>query len=149
VANDPLALDVVAGEIIGLSRANNPVLIAAEKRGLYPNRLEDVQLVGADIADLRILGYKMPSTVFEGAGLGPFTWLAPVFKNAGTLQPRVIKDVCVACGSCYDACPVDAITMNDHALINNKACIRCYCCHEMCPDEAIELRSSLLYRILN
>jgi uncharacterized protein (DUF362 family)/Pyruvate/2-oxoacid:ferredoxin oxidoreductase delta subunit len=148
-STSPLALDVVASEIIGLSRANNPVLIAAEKRGLYPNRLADIQLVGADIADLRIPDYKMPSTVFEGAGLGPFTWLAPVFKNAETLQPRVIKDVCVACGSCYEACPVDAITMNDHALINNKACIRCYCCHEMCPDEAIELRSSLLYRILN
>jgi uncharacterized protein (DUF362 family)/Pyruvate/2-oxoacid:ferredoxin oxidoreductase delta subunit len=148
-STSPLALDVVASEIIGLSRAANPVLIAAEKRNLYPNRLEEIQLIGADIADLRIPDYKLPATIAEGVGMGPFSWLAPVFKSGASLQPRVIKDICVACGSCYEACPVDAITMNGHAQINDKACIRCYCCHEMCPDEAIELRSSLLYRILN
>ncbi|MBF0530824.1 MAG: DUF362 domain-containing protein, partial [Deltaproteobacteria bacterium] len=41
-ALNPLALDVVGGEIIGLDRENNPILVEAEKRGLGPTRLEDV-----------------------------------------------------------------------------------------------------------
>jgi uncharacterized protein (DUF362 family)/Pyruvate/2-oxoacid:ferredoxin oxidoreductase delta subunit len=148
-ATNPLALDIVASEIIGLSRAQNPVLLEAEKRGLYPHRLEQVELIGANIADLRIPDFKLPATIFDGNDLGPFAWLAPMFKNAASLQPRIIKDRCVACGSCFEACPVDAISMNDYAQINDKLCIRCYCCHEMCADEAIELRSSWLYRVIN
>ena len=43
----PLALDLVAAEIVGLPRAHNPVLLAAERRGLTPVRIEDVEVVGA------------------------------------------------------------------------------------------------------
>jgi len=148
-ATNPLALDVIAGEIMGLDRNQNPVLLAAAKRGLGPNRLQQVELIGANIDELRIADFDMPATIAQGAGLGPFTWLAPLFKNASSLQPRILKDQCVACGSCYESCPVDAITMNDVAHIDEKVCIRCYCCHEMCADEAIELKSSWLYRVMN
>jgi uncharacterized protein (DUF362 family)/Pyruvate/2-oxoacid:ferredoxin oxidoreductase delta subunit len=148
-APNPLALDVVAGEIMGLDRQQNPILLAAERRGLGPNRLEQVEVIGADKSDLRLGDYKLPATLVDGVGLGPFTWLAPVFKNAASLQPRINKDKCVACGSCYESCPVNAITMNEVAHIDEKACIRCYCCHEMCGDEAIELKANWLYRVLN
>jgi heterodisulfide reductase subunit A-like polyferredoxin len=148
-ATNPLALDVIAGEMMGLDRSQNPVLLAAAKRGLSPNRLEHVDLIGANINELRIPDFKMPATIAEGTGLGPFNWLSPIFKNAGSLQPRIIKEQCVSCGSCYESCPVDAITMNEVAHIDEKVCIRCYCCHEMCGDEAIELKSSWLYRIIN
>jgi uncharacterized protein (DUF362 family)/Pyruvate/2-oxoacid:ferredoxin oxidoreductase delta subunit len=147
-ATNPLALDIVASEIIGLGRAQNPVLLEAEKQGLYPHRLEQVELIGADITELRIPDYKLPASILEDA-VGPFAWLASMFKNVASLQPRIIKDKCVACGSCFEACPVDAIIMNGHAQINDKMCIRCYCCHEMCADEAIELKTSWLYRVIN
>lgn len=150
-ARSPLALDVVASEIIGLKRANNPVLIEAENRGLYPNRIEEVEIVGADISDLRVLDYKLPATAVEGSGFGRFDWLAPMFRKRMTLQPRVIKANCIVCGACRDSCPVKAITIVDcnHAQINDDVCIRCYCCHEMCPEGAIKLHQGLLYRIVN
>jgi uncharacterized protein (DUF362 family)/ferredoxin len=155
-ARSPLALDVVAGEIIGLKRAQNPVLIEAENRGLYPARLEDVELIGADISELRIPDYTFPATVTEGAGLGgALNCLNAVIKRGTTLQPRVIKERCIACGACRDACPVHAISLladndnNKYAHIDDDTCIRCYCCHEMCPESAVELRRSLLYRVVN
>lgn len=152
-ARSPLALDVVASEIIGLKRAQNPVLIEAENRGLYPTRLEDVELIGADISELRIPDYAFPATVTEDTGLGAWNCLNAVIKRGTTLQPRVIKELCIACGACRDACPVHAITLadNDHqyAHIDDDTCIRCYCCHEMCPESAIELHRGLLYRVVN
>ena len=156
-ARSPLALDVVAGEIIGLKREHNPVLIEAEKRGLYPNALEDVRVIGADITDVRVPGYKFPLTIFEGTGIGKVPWwqkaLMPLFKTGMSLKPQVIKEKCIACGVCTEACPTKAVTVisgnGSYAQINDKKCIRCYCCHEMCQESAVKLHKSLLYRVVN
>jgi uncharacterized protein (DUF362 family)/Pyruvate/2-oxoacid:ferredoxin oxidoreductase delta subunit len=157
-STNPLALDVVAGEIIGLARARNPVLVEAEKRGLRPTRLEDVEVIGAEIGDLRVPDFELPATLAGGMGVTGASWLAriarPLFRPALTLRPRVIEDTCIACGACRDICPEQVITIRRNgrrrcAHINDDGCIRCYCCHETCPEDAIELRGGLLYRLLN
>jgi ferredoxin len=154
-ARNQLALDVVASEIMGLSWENNPVLVKAEKRGLYPTHLEQVRVIGVDKSDLRIPDYKLPAAVLGGTGFQNLPlWqrvLSPLFKPGFTLKPLVIRDRCTACGVCRDSCPMQAIAMVDgsYAQIDDQACIRCYCCHEMCPHDAIELRSSLLHRIIS
>ncbi len=158
-ARSPLALDVVAGEIIGLKRENNPVLTEAEKRGLFPNSIENVQVIGADISDVRILDYKFPPTIFEVTGIGGVSWwqkaLMPLVKTGMSLKPQVVREKCTACGVCTEACPMEAVTViksnsnGNYAQINDKNCIRCYCCHEMCQESAIKLHKSILYRIVN
>ena len=148
-ATNPLALDVVAAEMMGLPREYNPVLLAAQQRGLRPTRIEDVQLVGADMAVLRLSNFKLPTTLTSESSFGPLTWLMPVFRNMAARRPHVDPTKCAACGECLTACPVEAISMNGAAYINDKECIRCYCCHEMCPQEAIDLRASWLYRLVN
>lgn len=154
-SRNPLALDVVACEIIGLDRKHNPLLIEAEKRGLHPNRIEDVEVIGPDLAEFRVKDYKFPATFFEGAGMGGLSWwqkaLSPLFKTGMTLKPVVNPKKCTACGVCRDACPEDAITIieKNHAHINRDLCIRCYCCHEMCQYSAIDLQKSMLYRVIN
>ncbi len=147
---NPLALDVVAGEIMGIERENNPILIEAEKRGLSPNRLEQVELMGIDATALRIPDFKLPTTIFGKTGFGPLSLIIPLFKSGFTVRPQIIKDKCTACGVCHDACPVQVISMEEtYAQIDKNNCIRCYCCHEMCEYDAIELRSSILHRMFN
>ena len=155
-SENPLALDVVAGEIIGLEPEHNPILEEAKKRGTYPHRLEHIDLIGADPAELRIPGFSLPAT------LAPRTsWIlqtfSPLFKDGLSLKPLIVKDICIACGDCREICPMQAITIQEdendrgkkYAVINDNECIRCYCCHETCPQDAIDLQKSLLYRILN
>lgn len=146
-----LALDVVAGEIVGLPQENNPVLVEAQRRGMIPVNLDQIELVGINKEELRFPGFKFPSTVPEVSDRF-FSLLYPVFKNGFSVKPRILDKKCVSCAACRDACPVHVITIagkETPAVIEDKDCIRCYCCHEMCPHDAIELHSGFLYRIFN
>jgi len=49
----------------------------------------------------------------------------------------VINDDCIACGTCIDECPVDAITEGEIYVIDAEACTDCGSCAEVCPTEAI------------
>ncbi len=48
-----------------------------------------------------------------------------------------ITEDCIACGSCLDECPVDAITEGEIFVVDPDVCIDCGACAEVCPVEAI------------
>jgi ferredoxin len=153
-SENPLALDVVATEIMGLERTENPVIIEAERRSLEPNRLEDIEIIGADLADVKVPDFKRTRVSAGKLGLDRMPWyqrfLEPLFKDAFTVRPRVIWHRCIACCTCIEGCPMEAISLVDErAFIDDDKCIRCYCCHEICPEEAIGLHSSWLYQLIN
>jgi len=51
---------------------------------------------------------------------------------------HVISDECISCGSCVDACPVEAISEGDDKYVIDAAtCTDCASCVEECPVEAI------------
>ena len=50
-----------------------------------------------------------------------------------------ITYACLSCGTCKDACPVDAISEGaDKYEIAEDACISCGSCASECPADAIE-----------
>lgn len=49
----------------------------------------------------------------------------------------VINDDCIACGSCIDECPVEAISEGDIYVIDPDLCTDCGTCADICPSEAI------------
>ncbi len=51
----------------------------------------------------------------------------------------VISDDCIACGTCIDECPVEAISEGDKYSINPDLCTECGTCADACPSEAIHL----------
>lgn len=147
-AENPLALDVVAGEMMGLEKRYNPLLLAAEKQGLTPTDMSGVELVGAALSDLKIPNFRFPKDIKKsmvGASNlpGPISALT---KSLFTQTPRVAPERCVGCALCRDSCPVKAISITDKkkAKIDAGKCIRCYCCHELCPHKAIDIRRGFL-----
>jgi len=149
-----LALDVVAGEIMGLPPEHNPVLMAAKRREVSPYKIEDVNVIGEELSGLKISDYKFPSTV---KGFSKTVEKSPVIRNllksALTKYPVAAKERCLGCGMCAAACPQKMITMITQkgkkiADINLKDCIRCYCCHELCPHKAIDIKSKFIHKAL-
>lgn len=61
------------------------------------------------------------------------------------MPPKVDKDKCSGCGTCYDVCPADPVVFNEpqdsedwkSEVINPDDCQECYACVENCPEEAI------------
>ena len=51
----------------------------------------------------------------------------------------VISDDCIACGTCIDECPVEAISEGDKYSINPDLRTECGTCADACPSEAIHL----------
>lgn len=50
----------------------------------------------------------------------------------------VINDECVACGTCYDVCPVGAISEGEKYSIDPDVCVICGSCFDVCPSGAIQ-----------
>lgn len=153
-AANPLDLDTAAGAIMNLPRQDNPVLLAAERRGLTPCRMEDVELIGGTVEELRMADYKFPASTKSNLMdfLGPLARPAErLCKKALSQTPRIDGAKCVGCGICAKSCPGQAIAMTapgKKARISQNACIHCYCCHELCPQKAVELHQSWLGRLL-
>ena len=54
-----------------------------------------------------------------------------------TIKVNELK--CQGCGTCIDACHVDAVTVGvAYANINESVCVQCGVCVAMCPMKAIE-----------
>ncbi len=55
------------------------------------------------------------------------------------MATKVDKDTCTGCAACVEACPVEAIKIEDNiAVVDADTCIDCAACNDACPTEAIK-----------
>jgi len=52
---------------------------------------------------------------------------------------KINAEECTACGLCVDACPAEAITLDEVAVLDAEKCTDCGTCVDECPSEAITM----------
>lgn len=155
VGTDLAAVDTVAAALIGLSPAEVPLLVAAERAGYGCTRLDEIDVRGARVEELAVPDFKLvkaPTNMLRLLPLPIFMlkWLRRQF----VAKPVIRRQDCIRCGRCRDGCPIrppaiDPLAPETQPTLNDKTCIRCYCCHEFCPVKAIDLQYGAIERHLH
>ncbi len=142
-SRDPVALDAVAGEIIGLKSYQVPTTRIASEAGLGIGWAEMVEIRGERFSDVRINDFELTSNrKFElipeliWRVIGPFVWVRPAIDNKK----------CTKCQTCLNSCPTGALRLGENKvpLFNYDLCINCWCCHELCPSKSVYVNKSWL-----
>lgn len=51
---------------------------------------------------------------------------------------QIDLDLCILCYACKEACPFEAIIVEDGKLVISDTCCNCMACTDYCPVEAIK-----------
>ena len=74
----------------------------------------------------------------KNVGMGLGSRGGKLDMHAG-VSPQIDTVNCIACGSCAEQCPADAITVEDYAVIDQEICIGCAQCIAVCPEGVIKI----------
>lgn len=149
---NPHKVDLLCAELIGLRRQDVPTLEAALERGLIPETVGELYVVGEPerfvLPDFNRITTGN-SHLFSGDGKSLKGRLTGVVLDRLLAQkPYLLASKCVGCQACKEVCPVKAITMvRGKPQINRKKCIRCFCCQEFCPKSAMTVKRTTIAKI--
>jgi len=135
-SDDGVALDAVMARMVGCEPGRLRFLQKAKQADLGDYDLSRIEIIG----ELKQLsGFKLPPLGGE-AILGNEAAQARLHSRT-ILRPQADPELCTACGTCVDQCPVEALSRSDRLpRVDPETCIICFCCQEICPEKAITLR---------
>jgi uncharacterized protein (DUF362 family)/Pyruvate/2-oxoacid:ferredoxin oxidoreductase delta subunit len=135
-STDPLSLDQIVCDLLGIPRESLPTNRVAFEEGLAK---DGVEVVGERVEEVRVPRFRLP-TLSEPAWSLP-GFLRKALKNALTSKPVFDEELCDNCDQCIEACPPRALERKGRALVFDYGkCIRCFCCQEVCPAGAITIK---------
>ncbi len=135
-SDNAVALDAVIATMMGCE----PGLLR------FLQRANEVGLGDFDIGRIEVIGelkklpdFKLPP--LGGEVIMQNEAIQSMLHDRTLLRPQADPELCTACGTCIDQCPVSALTMDDHLPeVDIDTCITCFCCQEICPEKAITLK---------
>ncbi len=145
-ATNSVSLDSVAVSIGGINPFNVPTLKYCHQRGLGIADLNQIEILGNSINDVKCKLNFPTITIGDTLGL-----LQPLYSRATRKIPRVKRYKCIKCGTCIDLCPTGSISLNkitQYPEFRRSTCISCLCCVEGCPNHAIKAHSAGIYGII-
>ena len=144
-SGDPLSLDQVVCDLLGIPRESVPTNRVAIEEGMGRDWIE---VVGESIEESKIPHFKLPP---------PFgiSWNLPGFmrralRNALTSKPWIDDQLCEGCEQCAEICPPNALKKKgDRFVFDYDKCIRCFCCQEVCPAGAISIKQGWALKLVS
>ncbi|NNK84404.1 MAG: DUF362 domain-containing protein [Desulfobacterales bacterium] len=135
-SDDAVALDSIIARMMGLEPGRLKFLKKAREIGLGDYDLDSIEVIG----ELKTLpDFKLPP--LGGEAISENEVIQEMLHSRNILTPKADPDLCTACETCVDQCPVSALSMNEGIPeVDDETCIRCFCCQEICPEKAIVLR---------
>jgi len=143
-----VAVDRIISEIINVEPEHSPILRVAIKKGYGIGQLDEIDIVGEKLEDVRVVDFKLPhkEDMFDRMP----NILKRFLKTYLTIHPVINQEECEACEMCLRACPMNYISSEDGKLkIDKHGCIQCLCCLEICPKGAIDLMPGGLLKVYN
>ena len=143
---DPVALDAVACQMVGIEPLMVPTTRLAHEQGVGMGDLAHIEVLGEPLEAMQVADFRLSS----GSGiLSRPTGLLRFLQGRLVAKPVLVAERCQGCWVCVEHCPAGALTKNERQpTFDYGKCIRCYCCQELCPNDAIKLRRPLLARVL-
>lgn len=140
-SEDAFHLDMTAVNIVNIDPKSVPVIKNSIDRGLCPDRINKIELVGVPIDSVKIKDFDVPAL----DGLKEIRFVKNDFLKLliGFMLPKpvFVLNKCIGCGDCMRSCPPKAIEMKGKKpYVKLSKCIRCFCCQELCPAKAIDIR---------
>jgi uncharacterized protein (DUF362 family)/Pyruvate/2-oxoacid:ferredoxin oxidoreductase delta subunit len=134
-------LDMTAVNIVNIDPKKVPILKNSIERGLCPEDISKIELVGAPIDSVKVKDFDVPAL----EGLKEIRFVKNDFLKSltGIILPKPVFDLskCISCGDCKRSCPPKAIEMKGKKpIVKLSKCIRCFCCQELCPAKAIDIK---------
>ncbi|MEA4973699.1 MAG: DUF362 domain-containing protein [Candidatus Metalachnospira sp.] len=149
-ADNPFVLDIMAAYLIDIQTSDIPVCEQAIKRGLSPESIDEIKIIGDSIHDFVVSDFKAPKSKVINITEKLPKPLYRVLNDVLQPYPHFDHSKCVSCRHCEENCPPHAIEMIDGKPVFTKnKCIRCFCCQELCPAIAIEIKRPVLYKIFS
>ena len=143
---DGIAVDATICDVVGLPPRDLLTNRIASDLGLGVCQPKDIEIVGAEIDEVKVRGFLFPRSMEPQWGLPQP--LRGLLRNAMTAKPRIRENICKLCEICVDGCPSKAMTVEGGKIdINYSKCIRCFCCSEFCSEKAIDTKQGWLLRL--
>ncbi len=143
-SDNALAMDMLLATLMGINPMKIESITEGIKLGVGPGDLSQVELVGGNMEDFRLAGFKVPSN--KAMRLMP-NLVGRVMSHFFWVYPQVDPLKCTLCKECIKICPTGSISeVHDAAFVERKTCITCFCCVETCEYESIEVKTSLAAR---
>ncbi|UNC92696.1 DUF362 domain-containing protein [Candidatus Contubernalis alkaliaceticus] len=139
MSEDAVAADVTACRLVGIDPEQVLHLKYAGEMGRGSNLINQLDLVGDPLSEIKVKGFKQASGSITSTGFMP-PFVAGFLRKCFVPKLQIIPEKCCGCGVCAERCPAEVISMGKKAYIKQDGCIQCYCCQELCPHEAVELK---------
>jgi uncharacterized protein (DUF362 family)/Pyruvate/2-oxoacid:ferredoxin oxidoreductase delta subunit len=135
-SDNAVALDGVMAVMMGCDPGRLRFLQQARELGLGDYDLSSIEVIGKLP---HLANFKLPP--LGGEAIMHNEAIQGLIHGKSVLRPQADPELCTACGTCIEQCPVSALSM-DGSLpqVDADTCITCFCCQEMCPEKAISLK---------
>lgn len=149
---DCVALDAVAADLMGCKPGVVLTTRFADESGLGVGRLDQIEVVGAPLDQIRIPDWRKPPPFVRSLlfTLLPDWFVRWAYNVVGGACASVMDDRCILCGECVANCPAKAFReVGGRLKVEQSLCISCYCCSEVCKNRAILMRRPIAGRIVH